>query len=481
MEHRAYELGRISGSGVDDTLKVTGAQLDAILNGGASVIDFGTGTDTIILTSTSNDLNNLGAGADTTIDGVETISAAGATGTAGVVIYLNGQNDNFTIIGSDNSDTITGGSGADSITGGAGADTLVGGTGDDTFYVGNDDITDGDSMFGGGGTDSIVLSTATGTTVDLYKADVSMNALIGSDGADIVTMSATQWRNFNSSIDLRGGADVLNIRVSGTEDFTLDTTIVPVVSVKTGSLIGSTTVDDSVTLSGEQLDAIIIGTEGRIDLGDTLDTDTLTLSSTATSTAVTQKLFELGSTNDARIDGVEVISVAATVTTAVTISMSAQTEAFTINGGGAGDAITGGAGADTINGGAGDDEITGGAGTDSLNGGAGDDEITGGAGADIILGDVGDDIINIGVGEFVLNDSIDGGGNAATGTRDEIVLTNTAAASFDFSIGSITSVETLTGSGSNDTVTISADAMDGVHKQDRSRRRHGRAQRQGER
>ena len=73
---------------------------------GADSVDGGAGTDTIVLTGTSPDLN---AASDAQIVNVDAISAAGAN--AGVTIDLQHQSDGFTIIGSAFGDTITGSSG----------------------------------------------------------------------------------------------------------------------------------------------------------------------------------------------------------------------------------------------------------------------------------------------------------------------------------------------------------------------------------
>ena len=137
----------------NDTL--TGAQLDAIIIG-AGTINLGAGTDTINLTSTSADLNTLGA-TNASIQGVEAISAA--TAGSGVTITLSGQTEGFTITGSANNDTITGGRGADTITGGAGVDRFVfnsgsspgtvGGSGDAGTITGYDVITDFSPNAGG--------------------------------------------------------------------------------------------------------------------------------------------------------------------------------------------------------------------------------------------------------------------------------------------------------------------------------------------
>ena len=122
------ETGNLTGTSGTDTVTLTGAQLDAILIG-AGTINLGAGTgDTINLTSTSADLNTLGA-TNNSIQGVEAISAAGAA--AGVTITLGGQTEAFTITGSNQADTITGGSAADTIVGGRGG-RLNGGAGNDT-------------------------------------------------------------------------------------------------------------------------------------------------------------------------------------------------------------------------------------------------------------------------------------------------------------------------------------------------------------
>ena len=93
-------------------VRLTGAQLDAIIIG-SGTINLGTGaSDTINLTSTSADLNTLGT-TDASIQGVEAISAA--TAAAGVTITLSGQSESFTITGSGQADTITGGCATDAM------------------------------------------------------------------------------------------------------------------------------------------------------------------------------------------------------------------------------------------------------------------------------------------------------------------------------------------------------------------------------
>ena len=235
-------------------------------------------------------------------------------------------------------DTLTGGAAADSIFGGAGADTLSGGAGNDTFYLANGDFASGESIDGGADADAIVLTNA--TTVNFATGTISnVETLTGSSGNDTVTMSTNQWAGF-STINLGSGTNVLNVVASG--DISAQPT--PTVSnVTTGNLTGTS---GNETLTGAQLDAIIIGA-GTINLG--AGTDTINLTSTSAD------LNTLGATN-ASIQGVEAIS-AATAGSGVTITLSGQTEGFTITGSANNDTITGGRGADTITGGAGVDRF----------------------------------------------------------------------------------------------------------------------------
>jgi VCBS repeat-containing protein len=237
-------------------------------------------------------------------------------------------------------DTLTGGTGADTIVGGAGADALSGGVGNDAFYLANGDFASGESIDGGADADTIVLTNA--TTVNFTSGTVgNVETLTGSSGNDTVTMSANQWAGFNT-INLGSGTNVLNVVASGD----ISAATAPTVGNVTAGNLTGTSGNDSITLTGAQLDAIIIGA-GTINLG--AGTDTIDLTSTSAD------LNTLGATN-ASIQGVEAIS-AATAASGVTIMLSGQTEGFTITGSANNDTITGGRGADTITGGAGVDRF----------------------------------------------------------------------------------------------------------------------------
>ncbi len=356
------ETGNLTGTSGTNTVTLSGAQLNAILIG-SGTINLGAGVgDTINLTSTSTDLNTLGA-TNNSIQGVEAISASSAT--AGVTITLSGQTEAFTITGSNQADTITGGTGADTI------DT---GGGDDTINIANGQFVAGEQVQGGANTasgtrDQIVLTNA--TTIDFSAGGVSgVETLTGSSSSDTVTMTASQRAGF-ATINLGAGTNVLNVVANGN----ISALATPAISnVTTGNLTG-TPGTDTVTLTGAQLDAILVGA-GVINLGAGTG-DTINLTSTSA------ELNTLGATNNS-IQGVEAVS-AAGAAGGVTVSLSGQTEAFTITGSSQADTITGGSAADTIVGGAGADTLNGGAGNDTVTLDDADTSVAGGADIDTLV------------------------------------------------------------------------------------------------
>nr|WP_283815768.1 VWA domain-containing protein [Bradyrhizobium lablabi] len=161
----------VTGGAGADTLTLTGDQLTAMINGGAT-IDLLGNTDTINITTTSSGLNGL---TDGRLVNVEAIAAA-ATAAAGVTISVSSQSEAFTLTGSGFGDKLVGGSGADTINGGAGADTLTG-------NVGNDNLT------GGSGADQFRLRTDGGT-------DTFTDFVAGSDKIGFFEGAATGAVNF---------------------------------------------------------------------------------------------------------------------------------------------------------------------------------------------------------------------------------------------------------------------------------------------
>lgn len=226
--------GNLTGTGSDDSVTLTGLQLDGILIG-SGTIDLGAGTgDTINLKTTSDDLNTLGT-TDASITGVEAISAAGAG--AAVAVNLSGQSEAFTVTGSNDADTLTGGTAADTIsggdgndtiTGGAGADTLNGGAGADVFVMtapGNltGDIIDG--IHDNANDDTIRLDGA--GTYDFATATVSnidsVNIAVNAAGFNIVLTddmaSTAAYKGTNTAIE---GRIRVNATVAVSNDVTID-------------------------------------------------------------------------------------------------------------------------------------------------------------------------------------------------------------------------------------------------------------------
>ncbi|MFC5707488.1 type I secretion C-terminal target domain-containing protein, partial [Aeromonas eucrenophila] len=112
----------------------------------------------------------------------------------------------------------------------------------------------------------------------------------------------------------------------------------------------------------------------------------------------------------------------------------------TLTGGYLDEILIGGSGNDTINGNAGNDILLGGAGNDALNGGEGNDILAGGAGSDILNGGNGNDTAT-----YI--DSASGVTVALNDSGNSTLVGGGAAGD------SLSSIENLIGSSSNDTLT----------------------------
>ncbi len=192
------ENGFIMGSTGNDDLTITGAQINTIISG-TGIIDFDTGTDVLNITSTSTDLNTLGA-TDGSIVGLEEIDAS--TAAAAVTIDMGGQTEDLILTGSANNDTITGGDGDDNIDGGSGADTIYGGDG-------------GNTIDGGDGNDTI------------YASDNTVSTLRNSLSTEILADNPVLYYKMNET----SGTNVINYGSLG--------------SAVDGTLSGTYTLDDT--------------------------------------------------------------------------------------------------------------------------------------------------------------------------------------------------------------------------------------------
>lgn len=507
-----------------DTL--SGGDGDDVLYGGngGSTFEGGTGNDRLY-GGAGNDIFKGGVGVDMYAGGGGTDTYDASTATESVVItnYLGlillGTNDGYgstetyagisNIIGGAFNDTIESGSGNniligaggnDTITGGGGADTLDGGDGNDIFNLANNDWASSESITGGAGTDAIILTNV--TTVDFTTGTLAtVETLTGSSDGDVVTILATHYAGMFSTINLGAGTNYLNTVVSGTMNISAAAGAT-ISNVYTANLSG-TGGDDTITLTGAQFNALLLGWFSIVDLG--AGTDTINLTSNST------RLDTLGQNAWDLVRNVEVIS-ASSSSNAVTIRMTAQTEALTLIGSAFNDTLSGGAGNDTLVGGAGVDVLDGGGGidtadysadtqgvvvdlslglavdhgslvtivnienvtgslfADNIKGITGNNVINGGDGNDIIDGNGGNDTLDGGDGNDQLyggagNDTLTGGAgtdtltyaNATAGVTVSLALTsaqNTGGAGTD----TISGFENLTGSAFNDTLTGDANA-----------------------
>ena len=442
----------IDGGAGNDTLS-GGAGADSITAGagddsivgfvGADTVTGGDGTDTLVLTG------SMTTSANGELVTVEIISAA--TLTVATTINLTGQTEAFKILGSAGAATITGGSGDDTITGGAGADSITGGAGYDSITGGaGADVITGfvgtDILVGGDGVDTLALLS--GSNADLAAAaDTAITTV------EVVTGAATA-----TTIDLSVQTEAFTIN-GGAEGDTITA------GAKNDTINGGGG-NDSIT-GGAGADSIT-GGAGNDTITGFVGADTIVGGDGAADELIllAGANADLAAALDAALTTVEKVTGASTATT---INLSKQTEAFTITGGAGNDVITGGAGADTISCAAGDDtingfvgadKVTGGDGTDTLVltgsittstddqlvtmevvsaatltvattinltgqtddgltiiGGLGNDTITGGTGAETIKGGAGADMIT--------------GGATGANTFDYTTLTNSLVAAFD--------------------------------------------------
>lgn len=271
---------------------------------------------------------------------------------------LTGNRVNNSLEGGVGADRLSGMGGNDVLIGGSGVDTLLGGSGNDLLYVDEDDAL----VNGGRGFDTAIVDGDFDDSSDGQFSEVEEIRL--GDGGNTLVMD-------NQSEDFRlsgGNGDDRAEGGYGSDSFQMGHG------------------DD--TIVADDLDALISGGRG---------TDTLELGNSVSGRT------EFSGLQDDQILGVEIVNL---MQDDMTVSLSDQTEAMTINGYASG--------ASNINGGAGDETVNGGIGNDTIASNAGDDVINPGEGNDWIATGADDDTVNFGT-ELDGNDTADGGsGNADT-------------------------------------------------------------------
>jgi Ca2+-binding RTX toxin-like protein len=467
-----------AGGGVDS---VNGGNNDDIIVFGTNLtvsdtVDGGTGTDTLTFTDatvTGDDLNNVIAiesitlgNADTTITTVTGLVAGTATLTVDATALTAGQQlswdgsaetnggkfsiaggaDNDTIIGGAGNDTIAGNAGNDSITAGAGADSINGGDNNDIIiFAGN--LTTSDTVIGGTGADTLTFTDNNGAANDLDNVSGIETITLG-DWATVVTtvdglvangetltvdataLAAGNFLNWTGSAEtdgkfsIAGGAGNDTI-IGGSGNDTL------LGNGGNDSITGSAGVDSIMAGSG---DDVIVGAQD----------DALLDGEGHTVKDVLQIGAAFNDVNDAQINRIEEIL----LTAAVSLSLDAQSEAFTVTGSAGNDTIVGSSANDTINGLGGDDSLTGGVGIDSINAGSGDDTIVGAQDDALLDGSTHTtkDVLQIGA-------NFDDASNAQIANIEEVTLT---ASGTVLSLGDQSEAFTINGSSGNDTITAGA-------------------------
>lgn len=425
-----------------------------------------------------NDTLEGGAGADTLIGGVDAADAAGGSDMVSYSLSANAITANLAdssknsantdaagdvytrisgLIGSAYNDTLVGDDKANRLEGGAGDDTLVGGKG-------------GDTLVGGEGSDWASYASSTGVTVNLETPSknlgddalndsyVSIENLLGSDGADTLTGNASKnildggkgndiLVSGGGGDDLRGGADQDTVSYEAatvaaqaylTSDKQQFNSGAAVGDIYTGveNLTGSKFAD---VLGGDGGDNILMGGEGNDTLMGDAGKDKLqggtgvnTASYVASTASVTLDLASGGTVGDAEGDS--------------------YTDIQNVIGSDFADTLTGDSNANQIDGGAGNDTLIGGAGNDTLLGGDGDDTLKNtGAGKHTYDGGAGVNTVNYEGFNTVLDLSLsrtDGNSNGANGQEIYSNIQNLTGGN---------KADTLTGDGQGNTLRGGAD------------------------
>ena len=394
----------LQGGGGDDTL---------IVGPGNDALDGGTGTDTAVFSGNQSSYSITGVGSDLTItgpDGTDTLSNIEKLQFADGVIDA-----------PDFGQTLTGTSGNDLLTGSTGNDVLIGLGGNDTLDGG----PGADSLDGGSGTDTATYASATsGVTVSLAISGpqntigagvdtlISIEALVGSGFADILTAadsgSSLQGGGGNDTLIGGAGADALN-GGAGTDTASyaaagsgVTVNLTSAAAQNTGgagtdtltsieNLIGSGFADTlTAAASGSNLQGaggndVLVGGAGADTLDGGAGSDTASYASAAAGVIVEAGSGIAQDTQGAGTD--TLISIENLIGSAFDDSLFAASTGSTLQGGNGTDFLYAGAGNDTLDGGTGTDfaSYTFASSGVTVNLGVAGPQNTGGSGTDTLI------------------------------------------------------------------------------------------------
>ena len=491
----------------DDTLE-GGAGDDTILSGaGDDIITGGSGVDVVDYSLAAGDVTvDLSLGTNQASDdgdgGVDTITQ---------VENLIGSANNDTLTGDNTDNDIDGGTGNDTLAGLGGADDLDGGAGNDTVDYsragGNVivDLSTGNVVSDGDGSADTVtnIENITGSDGnDVLRGDNISNVIDGGDGDDSL-------RGAGGSDTLDGGDGIDEVDYSqAAGDVTVDLGAGTAANDGDGSsdalsnienVVGSDNNDDLTGNASDNDIAAGIGDDRLVGGAgdDTLDggTGTDTVDYSAATGGVTANMFGGTVSDDGEGDTDSISNIENFVGSDFADDVTGDNENNDIDGGEGDDVLRGRAGDDRLTGGDGVDTVSYNlavgsvtsdlqAGTTSADGDGGTDtlieveNLTGSANADNLRGDVEDNVLSGLAGDDILrgrggDDTLDGGAgsdtaeytDAATGITVDLGLgTNQVSDDGDTGVDTLTSIENITGSGNNDSITGDANAniLDGA-------------------
>ena len=368
--------------------------------------------------------------------------------------------DGDTLTGNDSANELSGGKGNDTLAGGAGADILNGGEGDDTLIGG----AGADELNGGTGTDTADYSSQSDPiTIFLKDSPITVQDGTGATDTLIdVEIIKGSLRNGNDTLDYSGTSDSVKVSLEDENEFINFENITG--TDKGDELTGDKNAnvlkggigndqfwgnDGNDLLEGGAGDDIFYAGTGSDTFNGGVGTDTLKFSdATSAVTAVLSSSNSNGYARDESADADDtIIDIENLVGSIHGDTLTGNDDNNHLEGGQGDDTLSGGKGLDTLDGGEGNDQLFGGDGNDTLNGGLGDDTLAGGSGDDTLNGGDGRDIVDyssqsaaITVGlnsgsATVGNDTLTGIEGIIGSSGNDTFYSDTAHNSFDGSAG----------------------------------------------
>jgi len=288
-----------------------------------------------------------------------------ATGNLAALIQItvDGGAGNDSLRGSNGNDRLIGGDGNDFVDGQQGADVALLGAGNDVFQW---DPGDGsDTVEGQAGTDTLLFNGSSG--VELFAASANGQRV-------------QFTRNLGNIVMDLDDVESLDLNTLGNAD-----------TVTVNDLTGTDLVDVNINLAGTLGGAGGDGQPDVVVVNGTNATDTIEVSGTGTSYAVTGLAALVSVSNvEGTVDSLVVSGLGGNDQVAAT-GLAAGTVILLVDGGAGDDVLDGSPGTDQLIGGVGDDVLFGRGGADWLFGGPDDDLLIGGDGDDQVFGEDGSD------------------------------------------------------------------------------------------